>query len=444
MRRLIKILILLVFLSGVLIGVSSVLLLDQAPSVVRQAELNVKQREQLKGLLRRNQHFNARRGQQAIVVLSESELNLLLGYALHQLADSAQVKSDARLELADNQAQLWLSYQIPYEISSLMAGGEARYINIKGLIKPAKDEQGSNMLKLESLRVGFIQLPGSLSQRLAGRLLSYIRDSHGQLEPIWNAVQHIEIKPQQVRVRYQWQEANDGGMQQHMSAILVSDDLRQGLIDFARFFNQYSQTHKGWINLSRLFKDAGKHAEVNMQLPEVVENRALLISLAAHVANRDIERTLGLPRTLPATGRMRLLLNGREDLALHFIISAGLASLGNPVLAESIGLEKEIKDASGGSGFSYADLAADLAGIYLARQFTSDNSKARILQKRLSMIRSETAFMLDTRALPEGIMKNAEQTDISSEYSNVDSPLYRNLKQKIQLQISSLSLYQGY
>jgi hypothetical protein len=61
-------------------------------------------------------------------------------------------------------------------------------------------------------------------------------------------------------------------------------------------------------------------------------------------------------------------VRGRRDLTQHFVVSAGLTALVGPALAERAGIEKETADAKdvGGTGFSFADLAADAAGIEFA------------------------------------------------------------------------------
>lgn len=69
-------------------------------------------------------------------------------------------------------------------------------------------------------------------------------------------------------------------------------------------------------------------------------------------------------------------LSGRRDLAQHFFLSGYLTAVAGATAAEAAGLSKELADAKdGGSGFSYHDLAADLAGIQfasrvLAREWT--------------------------------------------------------------------------
>jgi hypothetical protein len=59
-------------------------------------------------------------------------------------------------------------------------------------------------------------------------------------------------------------------------------------------------------------------------------------------------------------------LRGRRDLCQHFVVSAALTAVVGPKTAESLGLLKEMSDKEGVSGFSFADLAADIAGVTLA------------------------------------------------------------------------------
>ncbi|MHB8970299.1 MAG: matrixin family metalloprotease [Pirellulaceae bacterium] len=93
------------------------------------------------------------------------------------------------------------------------------------------------------------------------------------------------------------------------------------------------------------------------------------------------------------------LLN-RRDLAQHFFLSGYLTAVVGAATAESAGIAKELADAKpGGSGFSYRDLTADLAGIHFAE---------RLLQRDLSLDDlasdfSVAAFMPSLEGLPEGL-----------------------------------------
>jgi len=71
----------------------------------------------------------------------------------------------------------------------------------------------------------------------------------------------------------------------------------------------------------------------------------------------DDERKLRLSRIGIAT------IFGRHDWAQHFCVSAGLVCLLGAGPTRSLGLAKEWRDSQGDSGWSFADLGADFAGI---------------------------------------------------------------------------------
>lgn len=79
---------------------------------------------------------------------------------------------------------------------------------------------------------------------------------------------------------------------------------------------------------------------------------------------RRVESDTDRKRRIQALGKPRI--SGRHDWAQHFAVSAGLTALLGRSLAESAGVAKEWQDSDGGSGWSFADLGADLAGIEFA------------------------------------------------------------------------------
>jgi hypothetical protein len=127
----------------------------------------------------------------------------------------------------------------------------------------------------------------------------------------------------------------------------------------------------------------------------------------------------------------------REDLALHFLISAALAASADSGIAEALGVFKELDDSKGGSGFSFADLAADRAGIRFAEAASETVQDAQQLQKRVSQVKSETEFMPQVDNLPEGIMA----LELKQKYGNLDSASYRMINAEIDLRIAACWLY---
>jgi hypothetical protein len=82
-------------------------------------------------------------------------------------------------------------------------------------------------------------------------------------------------------------------------------------------------------------------------------------------------------------------MRGRGDLARHFFVSAHLVVLAGSETARGAGLVKELLDARGGSGFSFADMAANRAGIVFAHAVLS----GRLSLDRVARGFSTEAFM---------------------------------------------------
>jgi hypothetical protein len=70
----------------------------------------------------------------------------------------------------------------------------------------------------------------------------------------------------------------------------------------------------------------------------------------------------------------------------------------------AVGLAKELMDAtSGGSGFSFSDLAADAAGNQFTRAAVRNAPAARALQERIRAGVHLGDFVPELRDLPEGL-----------------------------------------
>jgi hypothetical protein len=125
----------------------------------------------------------------------------------------------------------------------------------------------------------------------------------------------------------------------------------------------------------------------------------------------------------------RLQLGGREDLALHFLYSAAMRIAANPLIATKIGAFKELSDAgAGGSGFSFVDIAANKAGIWLV-----DNI-AGIAQQQLFILNSvdfEAAFMPAWQDLPEGLTEAQLQYRFGGPEGEGSKALLRQIEQRL-------------
>lgn len=175
----------------------------------------------------------------------------------------------------------------------------------------------------------------------------------------------------------------------------------------------------------------------------VQENQAAILALAIYFGNSHFENLIGPVLTTEMRAHRRRLKNvvlaGRKDLRLHFVISAGLKIISDRGLTYAVGEFKELLDAAkGGSGFSFPDLAADLAGIRFSEVATDESGGARRLQIVLAGNLNEDAFFPETRGLPE----NIEEDEFERIYGGVEGKRYLEIVKKIEEQISRLPAYQ--
>ncbi len=101
------------------------------------------------------------------------------------------------------------------------------------------------------------------------------------------------------------------------------------------------------------------------------------------------------------------------------------------------GLYKELKDAQGGSGFSFNDLAADRAGAYFGQFCTQSGRSARHVQATLAQTREATLFFPVVKDLPEFL----PQAEFQRRFGGVGQPAYQRMIEKIDARISALPLY---
>lgn len=96
-------------------------------------------------------------------------------------------------------------------------------------------------------------------------------------------------------------------------------------------------------------------------------------------------------------------------------------------------------DSAGGSGFSFADLAADYAGIRLAEAATATRADALRVQQILGKPHSSTLYMPATRSLPEAMT----DSEFAQRYKHTESEHYKRMLAQINLDIEQLALYRG-
>ncbi|MFM7148280.1 MAG: hypothetical protein ACKO23_00390 [Gemmataceae bacterium] len=171
----------------------------------------------------------------------------------------------------------------------------------------------------------------------------------------------------------------------------------------------------GDVRLDQLIRSGAQAAGT---LPESVRVPAFLLGMGAALDTSNLlrenpvlgPRWKGLETPEQRKRRLKALgkptLHGREDLGQHFAVSAALTVLQGEKRAEAADILKEVLDsAPGGSGFSFADLAADLSGIALAQLLTTLPDHLQSLAKSFAA----SDYCLSPRGLEEGLSQDEFQ-----------------------------------
>lgn len=123
----------------------------------------------------------------------------------------------------------------------------------------------------------------------------------------------------------------------------------------------------------------------------------------------------------------------RQDLALHFFVTAHLAAVHGPETAVNLGLAKEVFDSKGSSGFSHVDLLADLAGAEFARH---------VLDGEVSLEQLSESFRVSDYMPSIGGLKEGQTfEEVQAEYG-ADGAGLRTKLQELRRRVLQLPVYE--
>ncbi|GAB2929891.1 hypothetical protein [Rheinheimera gaetbuli] len=376
----------------------------------------------------------------------------VLSDTLRQLGDA-----DDRIELRFEQAQLdalmnVASYTFsPMQFSGVISNfGVAlrsdwqltanRMISAYCLLLP-----GNNGFAIDHCKLGKITLPGVIANAMLSgtvklalaapadqQLLSLLRK--GQLAQ--GKLYFVDENASALKIRLN---------PQLYSARNIARDLLQGDNHFApdialylAYIKRLSQQQPEERRLAFFSRELLLFAKqrAGTAAPER-EYRQALWALAVGFGNHSFIRYANAKSDMSQIPELpEATLLGRHDLALHFLYSAVFQQLGSANISTQIGNLKEILDADdGGSGFSFADLAADRAGIMFAGRLDSINS-ANLY--RFDTDDMEVAMMPRVNDLPEGL----SEQQVIDQLGGYNGSGFKALEQQIQARLERLSLYQ--
>jgi hypothetical protein len=392
-------------------------ILDSRPMVPQDRTLTGDERAWAKDWLRTARPPGLADGERVTLTLSESEANVLGSYLIDMVGEGR-----IRVRMDDSRAHLIASLGLPWDpVDS--------FVNLELTLVEAKP-----LPRIERARLAGVPLPDGLVQGLADRLIRALDQSR--------VLQAVVIKPDIAMLTYEWHP----NALENLGSGLVSDVERTRLIRYQGILDRYGaripKNHSIPLAdlLSHLLFEAryqGPKGRLSQSADPGAENRAAILGLAAYV-NRATVRDPADRRAENRPIAFRTVeLRGRRDLAQHFMTSAAIAAEGGDALSNLLGLFKEVKDTDGGSGFSFADLAADRAGARFAQRATGDRTGALAVQGLAQQGLAEDDIMPPIDGLPERIGKGEFATD----YRDTRSPAYRAVAERIERRIDRLTLH---
>ena len=364
------------------------------------------------------------------ISLSSEDL-ILLSHFISQTVP----KLDIRLNLSAQQVYAVVSY----EIDTLSI---KKYVNASCIIIQQK-----NYVGVDECYVGKLSLPSALVEFLVMYFIKKIIPEE-QLPHYQKLYQQITLTDNMIAVSLT-------NLTDLKSSV---EKLTNQLFDVAKPFTLNSGVNNTqvefYINLIEksqlksnslapylieLFQNVEKYSNKD---DAIAENKAALWALVIVFGNKKFANYLG-ENYQPKKDFKGKRIHNRQDLGLHFLYSIFLELTGEQYIAAKIGEYKELLDSNkGGSGFSFADLAADLAGIKLSKELTSNPKKgSKIIQQFAQISKNnmlESMVFPSISGLPEGISE-ARFTEI---YGNVNSDEYKKITQKINSRINQLYIYQ--
>ena len=284
---------------------------------------------------------------------------------------------------------------------------------------------------LEQLQIGRLPVPTGLARWLLVQGLAHYQLTE-PVQTVMGMVQQVTLQPAEIVLDYVWRPEG-------LRTVMLPPADQQRLRAYVDRLVPLVRLSREAVPLAGLLPPMFELARVRAaaaggdDAAAALENRTALIALALYATGQSPSRFVQEARGWAQPVPRPVLLRGREDFSMHFLVSAVLAAEGGGRLADAIGLYKEISDSRGGSGFSFNDIAADRAGTRFGQIAANDPKR---LQAELSKGVTDEDFMPGVADLPEFL----SEAEFKATYGGVGAPAYERMKADIERRVASRPL----
>lgn len=394
-----------------LTAVGLLALLEETPLVTRGETITPTSIAEARRVLARNDPRRLRRGERRTAEIPAA----LIDEAVNHVA-SRSLGGRGAFIMSEESAEVRLAIPLPMR-------GE-RYLNLRAVFREAEGEP-----RVAAAAIGPSSLPPFLAESFIAAAIR-IAGLGEQWLLARQAIRQLVFEPTRavVQVSYVWEPKL---LEQAVSLAFSPDDIAQLLAvqrDLAALLDHHAPNVR--IPLVKVLTPLLGLADDRTR----THGRAVLLVLATYLAEKDLAMILPQARKWPRPRRVKLMLANRHDSAQHFVVSAALVAWAGEPVTNAIGLYKELADSRSGSGFSFADLAADRAGARFGELVVKDSPQlGEALQRTLTDHDLAPPF----GDLPEYL----SETQFARLFGGVNGTGYHQLADEIERRLDALPLY---
>ena len=393
------------------------LVVEDRPRIDRKVILTPEHVGRAKDIIERHRH-SVRPGMLAVARVISADADLAANYLASRFGNGS-----AQLTVADRSAIIRLTLPMASTGLSAMSG----YLNFEGTLV-----QTDGLPALRSVRIGRLPLPNALTEVVALQFEDWLRGSP-EYRSGFEALRQIKMSRNELTIVYRWIDA----FPNEMRASIIDEHERARLFRYHSLLAESSVEHGGTVSLGSILSLLARATSPGQSLGDAIaDNRAIILVTTFHVLGITLEKLLPEAANWPRSSPQNVTLDGREDFAKHFIVSAAIAAFADTALADAIGLYKEIDDARYGSGFSFNDIAADRAGTKFGEKAVLNEDSAVNMARRIAPGLEDSDLMPKWDDLPEYL----SEAEFKRRFTDIDSPAYRGMMQKIEQRVAGLRL----
>jgi len=396
---------------------------EDAPRVARLAQPAETQLAEIRNIIQENKPSKVLQSGKKELSLTAEQLNTLMAYVSQRFNQ----RLNAHFALGNNRFFLNSSLVLP-------DNPVGKYINIESTVRV----QLSKYFVIEKLKLGKVTVPSVLVTIIQPLIVDEINARYSEYVSLWRYLRRIDINNKQLTVHYRLERSDLAQIKKMGRKALVNSETKAHLLQYTHALEEILvrlpvEPHSVSHLLTHMFIFAQQQSEKSQK--PVEENRMALLVLAAYMMGRNPANYVSEEAVKPFK-KIEFTLKGRSDLAQHYLVSAGINAISGTTWSNTIGLEKELSDSDGGSGFSFIDLMADIAGNKLAVK-ALDNKTASELQRKIILLTDESSIMGRLAGLQEGITEK----EFRLEYGNTNTDEYMTVVREIERRLFRCDVY---